>query len=80
LPEILGDGMRGWLIPPGDAGALAAALDEIARRPDVAAERGRAARAWYLEEASPPAIQARLHAVIDAVETPAAPLARTELV
>jgi glycosyltransferase involved in cell wall biosynthesis len=80
LPEILGEGTRGWLIPPGDAGALAGAFDEIARNQDAARKRGRAARTWYLDEASPPAIAARVRSVIDSVDGRVAALARTEAV
>jgi glycosyltransferase involved in cell wall biosynthesis len=73
LPEILGNGARGWLVPPGDAGALAAAFDDIARRPEEAAIRGRAARAWYLAEASQAVIESRVLAAIEAVARPLAP-------
>lgn len=75
LPEILGDGARGWLIPPGDAGALASAFEDIGRRPGEAAIRGRAARAWYLAEASQAAIESRVLAAIEGVERPAVPVA-----
>jgi glycosyltransferase involved in cell wall biosynthesis len=75
LPEILGEGTRGWLIPPADAGALAAALVDIAGRPDEAATRGRAARAWFLEEASQAVIEARVLSLIDRVTRPAASVA-----
>ncbi|HEX9935482.1 MAG TPA: glycosyltransferase family 4 protein [Longimicrobium sp.] len=60
LPEILGEGERGWLVPPGDAPALADALAAIAADPSLAARRGAAARQWYLLEASVDAIRARL--------------------
>ena len=71
LPEILGEGTRGWLIPPGDAAALAAALADIARRPEEVAARGCAARAWFLEEASQDVIETRVLALIERVERPA---------
>jgi glycosyltransferase involved in cell wall biosynthesis len=60
LPEILGGGARGWLVPPGDAAALAAALGEIGSHPGEAASRAAAARAWYLDEASVAAIRRRV--------------------
>ncbi|HET7459881.1 MAG TPA: glycosyltransferase family 4 protein [Longimicrobium sp.] len=60
LPEILGEGERGWLIAPGDAPALAAALAEIAARPAEAACRAARARRWFIDEASIDAIRARL--------------------
>ncbi len=45
LPETIVDGETGVLVEPGDAGALAAALEELLREPGRAAELGRAARA-----------------------------------
>jgi glycosyltransferase involved in cell wall biosynthesis len=74
LPEILGDGARGWLIPPGDADALAAAFDDIARRPEEAGFRGRAAHAWYLAEASQAVIESRVLAAIEGIVQPLAPM------
>jgi glycosyltransferase involved in cell wall biosynthesis len=59
LPELLGEG-RGWLVPPDDPAALAAALGEIGQAPDEARLRGRRARLWFLREASVDAIAARL--------------------
>ncbi|HAA89289.1 MAG: Glycosyl transferase [Thermoanaerobacterales bacterium 50_218] len=44
LPEILGDGECGILVPPADSGALARALLDLLQNPDLArrlAERGR---------------------------------------
>lgn len=60
LPEILGEGSRGWLFAPGDAGGLAACLQAIAAHPGAAAERAGRARAWFLAEASRTAIRASL--------------------
>ncbi|HEX2076244.1 MAG TPA: glycosyltransferase [Longimicrobium sp.] len=59
LPELLGEG-RGWLVPPDDPAALAAALAEIAAAPEEARRRGRRARLWFLREASVDAIARRL--------------------
>ncbi len=75
LPEILGEGTRGWLVPPADGAALAAALVEIAARPDEARDRGRVARAWFLEEASQAVIEARVLSLIDRITHPASPIA-----
>jgi glycosyltransferase involved in cell wall biosynthesis len=75
LPEILGEGldtMRGWLVPPGNPAALAAALVEIAARPDEARARGRAAREWFLEEASQAVIESRLLSLIGRITQPQA--------
>jgi glycosyltransferase involved in cell wall biosynthesis len=44
--ELLGDGERGILVPPGDADALAAAIEALARDRGKALELGRQARAW----------------------------------
>lgn len=69
LAEILGEGARGWLVPPGDAGALAAALAEIAAAPDAAARKGAEGRRWFLAEASVGVAAERLERVIaDATE------------
>jgi glycosyltransferase involved in cell wall biosynthesis len=65
LPEILGEGERGWLIPAGDSAALALSLAQIAAAPVAAARRGQAAREWFLQEASQAAVEQRLLAVID---------------
>ncbi|PYR55082.1 MAG: hypothetical protein DMF85_20535, partial [Acidobacteria bacterium] len=76
LPEILGESLdtletiRGWLVPPGNPVALAAALVEIAARPDEARARGRAARAWFLEEASQAVIASRLLSLIGRITQP----------
>lgn len=65
LPDILASGARGYLVPPGDAGALAAALATVVANPDEARARGRAAREWFLEHASVAATRARLAALLD---------------
>jgi glycosyltransferase involved in cell wall biosynthesis len=64
LAELLGEGERGWLVPPGDAAALAAALAEIARQPERAVRCAAAARAWFLTEAGIAANRERLGAVV----------------
>ena len=43
LPEAVEDGRTGLVVPPGDAGALAAALDRLLGDPELAARLGRAA-------------------------------------
>lgn len=42
LAEVIEDGVSGRLVPPGDAGALAAAIEEIARNPAGTIDRWRA--------------------------------------
>lgn len=60
LPELIGADERGWLVPPEDAGAIAAALADAAAHPEEARRRGRAGRAWFLEEAGLRAARARV--------------------
>lgn len=64
LPEVLGGGERGWLVPPDDPAALAAALQSIAANPAEAARRGAAARFWFVQEGSVDAIRARLSPLV----------------
>jgi glycosyltransferase involved in cell wall biosynthesis len=45
LPEIVEDGTTGLLVPPGDAHALAAALDRVLRDDELASRLGSGARA-----------------------------------
>jgi alpha-maltose-1-phosphate synthase len=44
IPEVVTDGETGLLVPPGDPGALAAALNALVRDPGRAAALGRAGR------------------------------------
>ncbi len=44
IPEVVEDGRTGWLVPPEDPGALAAALAEVIGRPDEARRRGEEGR------------------------------------
>lgn len=43
---------RGWIVPPADPGALAAAIREVLRRPELASERARAALDYVTREHS----------------------------
>ena len=47
IPEAVRDGKTGLLVPPADAGALAAAIEEIASENDTARAMGRSARQRY---------------------------------
>ncbi len=44
IPELIEDGRTGWLVPEGDAEALAGRLVELAADPEVLRTAGRAAR------------------------------------
>jgi len=45
IPELFADGHNGWLVPPDDPGALAAALADAISQPKARAGRGAAAQA-----------------------------------
>jgi len=47
IPEAVEHGRTGLLVPPGDTGAFAEALVELAQRPDRAAVMGKAGRERY---------------------------------
>lgn len=65
IPELVRDGQTGWLVPPGDAGALAEAIGALARTPrDRLAAMGRAGRERVLERHDIDAQAARLAALI----------------
>jgi glycosyltransferase involved in cell wall biosynthesis len=59
VPELLGDG-AGMLVPPGDADALADALERLAREPELRAGLARAGRARVERDFSSAAIAAEL--------------------
>jgi len=53
LTDVVRAGRTGLLVPPGDVGALAAALDELLARPDRGAAWGREGRRHALEAFGP---------------------------
>lgn len=67
LPDILGDGKRGWLVEPDSPHVLADALQEIGDEPEKAEERGRDARRWFMENASTTAIAEQLSDILEPV-------------
>jgi glycosyltransferase involved in cell wall biosynthesis len=52
VPELIEDGKTGYLVPPGDPGALAACLRRVLSDPDASASVGRQAQAWARERFS----------------------------
>ena len=52
VPEIVRDGVTGWLVPEGDVGALAAGLRAAAQDPSATRARGAAARNAVVERFS----------------------------
>lgn len=63
IPDIVEDGVSGLLVPPGDAAALAAALQRVLESPDLARRLGEAGRRRLHERFSWEAITARWEAV-----------------
>jgi glycosyltransferase involved in cell wall biosynthesis len=66
IPELLVDGVHGRLVPPGDADALAAAIEGLARDPDARRRMGaagieRIAAGWDLDTGAD-----RLHGLLQA--------------
>src|SRR5438105_3672119 len=59
ITDIVEDGVSGLLVPPGDAAALAAALERLARAPDLAAGLGGAGQERLRERFSWEAIMRR---------------------
>lgn len=63
LPELVEDGVNGFLVPPGDVEALAAVLRRVARDAGEAEELGRVARARALLHHGPDEHHAALTAL-----------------
>lgn len=62
MPELVVDGETGRLVPPGDAGRLAEALDDVLTEPDLAADYVEKARSLLAARFSTSAMLARLEA------------------
>ncbi|MCV2488164.1 glycosyltransferase [Geodermatophilus sp. YIM 151500] len=81
IPEVVADGRTGLLVPPGDAGALAAALDRITGDAGLRARLAAGARARAAEYGWPrlaervAEVYARVLGAEDAVPGPAEPAA-----
>jgi glycosyltransferase involved in cell wall biosynthesis len=52
IPEVVRDGINGWLVPPGDVGALGRAIAKLLDDPARAASMGQAGRAIVRESFS----------------------------
>ena len=50
LPEYVEPGQTGWVVPPGDARALAECLSDALSDPERLRRMGDAGRAWYERE------------------------------
>jgi glycosyltransferase involved in cell wall biosynthesis len=60
VPEVVRPGQTGWLVPPRDRRALAAALDEAMTSRDATDRLGQAARQLVLDSHSAPAVAAAI--------------------
>jgi alpha-maltose-1-phosphate synthase len=65
IPEVVADGETGLLVPPGDAGQLAAALNALLRDPARARAMGQAGRKRAVAEFGWPAIAAQTAALYE---------------
>jgi glycosyltransferase involved in cell wall biosynthesis len=72
-PEQVVPGVTGWLVPPGDEVALAAALREAVADPGRRAAMGEAARSRYEERYSPAIVTAMYQRLYAFVLTSASP-------
>jgi glycosyltransferase involved in cell wall biosynthesis len=59
LQDVIADGRTGYLVPPGDAEALSAALERVLRLPDQGRAMGEAGRRRALELFAPEAVARR---------------------
>jgi glycosyltransferase involved in cell wall biosynthesis len=67
VPEVVTDGETGVLVPPGDARALAEALDALRREPTRAAELARRGGVHARERFSRDTMLAGVRRVLDEV-------------
>jgi glycosyltransferase involved in cell wall biosynthesis len=64
IPEVVVDGETGWLVPPEDPRALAAALEAVLTRPEEARRRGEAGRLRVDERFRPSVAAARWREIV----------------
>ena len=69
LPEAIVDGESGRLVPPGDSGALAAAIQWVLEAPQRARELGRVGQQQALDGYTEALMAARVHALLDLLTT-----------
>jgi glycosyltransferase involved in cell wall biosynthesis len=72
IPEIILDGQNGFLAPPGNAGALAAALRRLLRDPELRRRMGEAGRRRFLERFEFEACYRKILAAYHSVSGPGA--------
>lgn len=73
VPELVVPGLTGWLVAPGDALGLAAALGQVLRDPDTRQAMGRAGRRRAEKEFSLQTMTRRYEAVLDRLLAQARP-------
>jgi glycosyltransferase involved in cell wall biosynthesis len=62
---VVRDGETGFVVPLGDAGAMASRIVALLGSPQTRAAMGTRARQWVLSEFSPAALATRMAAVYD---------------
>jgi glycosyltransferase involved in cell wall biosynthesis len=67
LPDVVSDGATGLLTPPGDVGALAAAMDAVLARDDRGASLGKAGRDAALARFSPNVVASHYASIYESV-------------
>ena len=65
VPELVDPGVTGWLVPPGDAPALAAAMGQALAAPETRQAMGRTARQRAFDDFSLEAMARRYETVLD---------------
>jgi len=67
IPEVIADGSTGWLVPPADPAAMAAALERYVLAPELARQHGTAGRERVLRHYSMAAMVAGYQGMYDAL-------------
>ena len=70
IPELVVDGETGFLVPPGDPAALAAAIERLLRDPGLARRLGEAGREHVRREYDARRCFERAAALLEAVDSP----------